>query len=371
MFLSLLAAGGEETSRDASSETTGSPAAVIQHGPAPPAPACSPGATINGLSVRAAEAVAMSVLAGMGSGQPAGVVMATQSQSTPRWCADAGSQYELEWHAEAGLVQSVWREGPALEPHPRRRYSDPLTAGDHRTQWSALQSSGSETLRHFLFVNMITRRTLSLQGLGSFLVQSWHLENILDWDENNKWKLKFIRLFSFRLQPQSHTLAVMRLFAFQADRWTCIFHLYEMIVMPDSGRRHNVCWCSESTARDWLADFSRWQPGMFYLCLFIYVYSSPCPLVFCVSLLSWCSLNTHEGFVSRVHNKPNDRYTVDPVRVCAWLFTISFNSFGMDVITLFVYVSNPIDCMDYSEEYHCLFVLHHTITVYRSAFLLF
>ncbi|XP_056294051.1 cyclic AMP-dependent transcription factor ATF-7b isoform X3 [Pseudoliparis swirei] len=76
--------GGEETSRDASSEPTGSPAAVIQHGPAPPAPACSPGATINGLSVRAAEAVAMSVLAGMGSGQPAGVVMATQSQSTPR-----------------------------------------------------------------------------------------------------------------------------------------------------------------------------------------------------------------------------------------------------------------------------------------------
>uniref|UniRef100_A0A8C2XR10 Cyclic AMP-dependent transcription factor ATF-7 n=1 Tax=Cyclopterus lumpus TaxID=8103 RepID=A0A8C2XR10_CYCLU len=40
---------------------------VIQHGP-----------------VRAAEAVAMSVLAGMGSGQPGGVVMATQSESTPR-----------------------------------------------------------------------------------------------------------------------------------------------------------------------------------------------------------------------------------------------------------------------------------------------
>uniref|UniRef100_A0A3B4TRX2 Cyclic AMP-dependent transcription factor ATF-7 n=1 Tax=Seriola dumerili TaxID=41447 RepID=A0A3B4TRX2_SERDU len=57
---------------------------VIQHGPSPPASAPSPGATINGLSVRAAEAVAMSVLAGMGSGQPGGVVMATQSQSAPR-----------------------------------------------------------------------------------------------------------------------------------------------------------------------------------------------------------------------------------------------------------------------------------------------
>ncbi|XP_037632485.1 cyclic AMP-dependent transcription factor ATF-7b isoform X3 [Sebastes umbrosus] len=80
----FLAAGGEETSRDTSSEPIGSPAAVIQHGPSPPASASSPGATINGLSVRAAEAVAMSVLAGMGSGQPGGVVMATQPQSAPR-----------------------------------------------------------------------------------------------------------------------------------------------------------------------------------------------------------------------------------------------------------------------------------------------
>ncbi|KAI3370174.1 hypothetical protein L3Q82_024957, partial [Scortum barcoo] len=80
----FLAAGGEETSRDASNEPIGSPAAVIQHGPSPPASASSPGATINGLSVRAAEAVAMSVLAGMGSGQPGGIVMATQSQSAPR-----------------------------------------------------------------------------------------------------------------------------------------------------------------------------------------------------------------------------------------------------------------------------------------------
>lgn len=85
MFLSLsLAAGGEDASGDTSTEPIGSPAAVIQHGPSPPASASSPGATINGLSVRAAEAVAMSVLAGMGSGQPGGVVMATQSQSAPR-----------------------------------------------------------------------------------------------------------------------------------------------------------------------------------------------------------------------------------------------------------------------------------------------
>lgn len=80
----LLAAGGEETSRDASTQPIGSPAAVIQHGPSPPASVSSPGATINGLSVRAAEAVAMSVLAGMGSVQPGGVVMTAQSPSAPR-----------------------------------------------------------------------------------------------------------------------------------------------------------------------------------------------------------------------------------------------------------------------------------------------
>lgn len=84
MFLSLsVAAGGEEASRE-TSEPIGSPAAVIQHGPSTPTSAPSPGATINGLSVRAAEAVAMSVLAGMGSGQPGGVVLATQPQSAPR-----------------------------------------------------------------------------------------------------------------------------------------------------------------------------------------------------------------------------------------------------------------------------------------------
>ncbi|XP_061731167.1 cyclic AMP-dependent transcription factor ATF-7b isoform X3 [Nerophis ophidion] len=80
----FLAAGGEEASRETSAEPIGSPAAVIQHGSSPAAPPSSPGPTINGMSVRAAEAVAMSVLAGMGSGQPGGVVMVTQSQSTPR-----------------------------------------------------------------------------------------------------------------------------------------------------------------------------------------------------------------------------------------------------------------------------------------------
>ncbi|XP_037535523.1 cyclic AMP-dependent transcription factor ATF-7b [Nematolebias whitei] len=80
----FLAAGGDEASRDTSTEPIGSPAAVIQHGPSPPASAPSPVATINGLSVRAAEAVAMSVLAGMGSGHPGGVVMATQSQPATR-----------------------------------------------------------------------------------------------------------------------------------------------------------------------------------------------------------------------------------------------------------------------------------------------
>ncbi|KAJ3602517.1 hypothetical protein NHX12_030271 [Muraenolepis orangiensis] len=75
----FLAAGGEESSREPSAEPVGSPAAVIQHGPSPGASGA--GATINGLSVRAAEAVAMSVLAGMGAGQPAGVVMTTQPTS--------------------------------------------------------------------------------------------------------------------------------------------------------------------------------------------------------------------------------------------------------------------------------------------------
>lgn len=101
MFLSLsVAAGGEETSQDASTEPIGSPAAVIQHGPSPPTSVSSPGATINGLSVRAAEAVAMSVLAGMGSGQQGVIDMAVQSQPAPRWSADVGDRYELEWHTD-------------------------------------------------------------------------------------------------------------------------------------------------------------------------------------------------------------------------------------------------------------------------------
>lgn len=84
MFLSLsVAAGVEESSRDPPSEPMGSPAPVIQHRPSPLAP--SPGAiTVNGLSVRAAEAVAMSVLAGMGAAQQGGALMATQPQSAPR-----------------------------------------------------------------------------------------------------------------------------------------------------------------------------------------------------------------------------------------------------------------------------------------------
>ncbi|KAM9524795.1 cyclic AMP-dependent transcription factor ATF-7-like isoform 2-T3 [Salvelinus alpinus] len=78
-----IAAGVEENSRDPPSEPMGSPAPVIQHGPSPLAP--SPGAiTVNGLSVRAAEAVAMSVLAGMGAAQQGGVLMATQPQPAPR-----------------------------------------------------------------------------------------------------------------------------------------------------------------------------------------------------------------------------------------------------------------------------------------------
>uniref|UniRef100_A0A3P9HBJ3 Cyclic AMP-dependent transcription factor ATF-7 n=1 Tax=Oryzias latipes TaxID=8090 RepID=A0A3P9HBJ3_ORYLA len=80
----MLAAGGEEHHGEISTEPVGSAAGVIQHGPSPPASASSPRATINGLNVRAAEAVAMSVLAGMGSGQAGGVVMATQSQQSPR-----------------------------------------------------------------------------------------------------------------------------------------------------------------------------------------------------------------------------------------------------------------------------------------------
>uniref|UniRef100_A0A8C8D8M9 Cyclic AMP-dependent transcription factor ATF-7 n=1 Tax=Oncorhynchus tshawytscha TaxID=74940 RepID=A0A8C8D8M9_ONCTS len=71
------------SSRDPPSEPTGSTALAIQHGPSAPVP--SPGAiTVNGLSVCAAEAVAMSVLAGMGAAHQGGVLMAPQPQPAPR-----------------------------------------------------------------------------------------------------------------------------------------------------------------------------------------------------------------------------------------------------------------------------------------------
>ncbi|XP_048096511.1 cyclic AMP-dependent transcription factor ATF-7a isoform X2 [Alosa alosa] len=81
---------GDETMKDVS-EPVGSPAAVIQHSSLAPSPSS---AGPNGLSARAAaEAVAMSVLAGMGghrgeqghgAGGPSHVIMATQSQPSTR-----------------------------------------------------------------------------------------------------------------------------------------------------------------------------------------------------------------------------------------------------------------------------------------------
>lgn len=76
----------EESMKD-NSEPTGSPAPVIQHSSL--APSLSSGQ--NGLSSRAAaEAMAMSVLAGMGQQQrsesgPSHIIMAAQSQSAARW----------------------------------------------------------------------------------------------------------------------------------------------------------------------------------------------------------------------------------------------------------------------------------------------
>lgn len=75
----------EERMKD-TSEPTGSPAPVIQHSSLAP----SPSAGQNGLSSRAAaEAMAMSVLAGMGQQQraesgPSHIIMAAQSQSAAR-----------------------------------------------------------------------------------------------------------------------------------------------------------------------------------------------------------------------------------------------------------------------------------------------
>ncbi|KAL6483059.1 hypothetical protein MHYP_G00079310 [Metynnis hypsauchen] len=77
---------GEESMKEVS-EPTGSPAPVIQHSSLAPSPSASSGP--NGLSSRAAaEAVAMSVLAGMGSQRgesgPSHVIMATQPQPSAR-----------------------------------------------------------------------------------------------------------------------------------------------------------------------------------------------------------------------------------------------------------------------------------------------
>ncbi len=79
---------GEEHMKEMS-EPTGSPAPVIQHSSLAPSPSSAVGP--NGLNSRAAaEAVAMSVLAGMGShrgeiGGPSHVIMATQSHPSSRW----------------------------------------------------------------------------------------------------------------------------------------------------------------------------------------------------------------------------------------------------------------------------------------------
>lgn len=80
----LLYLAAEESMKD-TSEPTGSPAQVIQHSSLAPSFAGQ-----NGLSSRAAaEAMAMSVLAGMGQQQrsesgPSHIIMAAQSQSAAR-----------------------------------------------------------------------------------------------------------------------------------------------------------------------------------------------------------------------------------------------------------------------------------------------
>lgn len=81
-------AAAEESMKD-TSEPTGSPAPVIQHSSLAPSPSMGQ----NGLRPRAAaEAMAMSVLAGMGQSQRAEsgsshIIMAAQSHSTARWWA--------------------------------------------------------------------------------------------------------------------------------------------------------------------------------------------------------------------------------------------------------------------------------------------
>lgn len=106
----FLCAAAEESMKD-SSEPTGSPAPVIQHSSLAP----SPSAGHNGLSSRAAaEAMAMSVLAGMGQQQraesgPSHIIMAAQSQSAARWWAMPPSQ-DLARHSGA--------EKSSRHPHP-------------------------------------------------------------------------------------------------------------------------------------------------------------------------------------------------------------------------------------------------------------
>lgn len=147
-----------------------------------------------------------------------------------------------------------------------------------------------------------TPDTRSGDGLGSFLVQSWHLETSfrLGWKcMTETSNVAFIGVFSFNCN-------------FSPSRWLwwgyllsrlttlLVFFMCMKIIMPDSGRRHIVCWCSESTVRDWLADFNKWQPGKFYFFMFTFQ-----PV--CVSFFRLLSLNTHDGFVSPVHNKPRPR----------------------------------------------------------------
>lgn len=98
------------------SEPTGSPAPVIQHSSLAPSPSVGQ----NGLSSRAAaEAMAMSVLAGMGQQQraesgPSHIIMAAQSQSAARWWAMPPSP-EVAHTRYPGVKKS---RGPPTPHHP-------------------------------------------------------------------------------------------------------------------------------------------------------------------------------------------------------------------------------------------------------------
>lgn len=53
--------------------------------------------------------------------------------------------------------------------------------------------------------------------------------------------------------------------------------------------------------------------------------------------------------VCKISNMAVDVNTIYPVSVClAFFFNQHFKPFGMDVIVLVVFVSNPVGCMDYS-----------------------